>query len=41
MSEFLFELDDYSEDMLALYEHGLDIEPDWYLELDLLSNFID
>lgn len=37
----LIELDDYTEDMLALCEINLDVEPNWHLEQDVLSNCID
>jgi hypothetical protein len=37
----LLELEDHHEDFLNIQEHNLDIEPEWWLEQDLLSNFID
>lgn len=33
----VLELDEYYEDFLGLNEPSFDIEPDWWLELDLVA----
>lgn len=37
----ILEIDDHHEDFLGLHEPSFDIEPDWYLELDLHSMAIE
>ena len=36
-----YDINEYQEDQSALREPVFDIEPDWYLELDLISQCID
>jgi hypothetical protein len=36
-----YEYSDYEEDQSALLEPDFSIEPNWYLELDLVSMMLD
>lgn len=37
----ILELDDHHEDLIGLHEPSFDIEPDFWLELDIESNCIN
>lgn len=40
MSDFL-EVDEYQEDLQSLLEPDFSVEPNWWMEPDLVSNCID